>query len=107
MRNFFLFLNVTSLITVFIVKRDEINGGDLKFKTYQDLENSFAEQKLHPSDLKSAVEFYINRLLDPIRQLFDTNSELKKLATEAYPPPKKQSLCSFLHEFPPPQKKKI
>ncbi|XKL61834.1 hypothetical protein PGB90_001667 [Kerria lacca] len=76
---------------VFVIKRSNENGGDLKFKTYNELENCFAEQKLHPADLKSAVEFYINRLLDPIRKIFE-DPELKKLAADAYPSTKKQIL---------------
>lgn len=72
----------------FKVFRNEANGGDLNFSTYDELEKCFAEQKLHPADLKSAIEFYINRLLDPIRKIFDT-AELKQLAAKAYPAPVK------------------
>lgn len=51
---------------------------------------------LHPADLKSATEFYINRLLQPIRQTFES-AKLKKLVADAYPAPKKQSeqTCSI------------
>lgn len=73
-----------------MVKRSEANGGDLKFKNYDELENFFAELKLHPADLKVSVEFYINRLLEPIRKIFE-DPKLKKLAADAYPLPKKQS----------------
>lgn len=75
---------------VFLVKRNEENGGDLKFKQYDELENCFAQKMLHPADLKSATEFYINRLLQPIRQTFES-AKLKKLVADAYPAPKKQS----------------
>lgn len=51
-------------------------GGDVTFNTYLELEASFAKEELHPGDFKLAVEFYINRLLDPIRAEFDT-PELK------------------------------
>jgi len=68
----------------FIITRNEANGGDLNFSTYEELETYFAEKKLHPADLKVAVEFYINRLLDPIRKIFDT-PELKQLVSKAYP----------------------
>lgn len=74
----------------FLVLRDEANGGNLKFQTYNELEKYFAEQKLHPADLKASVETYINKLLDPIRKIFE-RPDLKKLATDAYPVPKKQS----------------
>lgn len=39
---------------------------------------------LHPGDLKSAVEKYLNQLLEPIRKEFESD-ENKKLINEAYP----------------------
>lgn len=68
----------------FEVKRKPENGGDLLFMKYEDLEKCFAEEQLHPGDLKASVEMYINRLLDPIRKEFDTK-ELKDLTELAYP----------------------
>jgi tyrosyl-tRNA synthetase len=42
-------------------------------------------QNLHPGDLKLAVEKYLNKLLDPIREIFK-DPKLKKLTDSAYPP---------------------
>lgn len=61
----------------------------MTFATYQQLEDSFAKQELHPGDLKTGVEVYINKLLEPIRKKFDA-PDLKKLVESAYPSPKKQ-----------------
>ncbi|BES93938.1 tyrosyl-tRNA synthetase [Nesidiocoris tenuis] len=72
----------------FLVPRCEENGGNLEFTTYQELEDCFAQEKLHPADLKAAVEVYINRLLEPIRKAFK-DPQLEKLAAKAYPPPVK------------------
>ncbi|XP_031773152.1 tyrosine--tRNA ligase, cytoplasmic isoform X5 [Apis florea] len=63
-------------------------GGDISFDTYDDLENAFAKEEIHPGDLKNAVEIYINKLLDPIRKEFEVDSKLKNLANKAYPPQK-------------------
>lgn len=60
----------------FLVPRKPDNGGDVTYLTYQELEDSFAKQELHPADFKPAVELYINRLLDPIRKVFEA-PELK------------------------------
>lgn len=60
----------------FVVKRKPENGGDITYNTYQELETSFANQELHPGDFKLAVEAYINKLLEPIRQEL-TTPELK------------------------------
>lgn len=68
----------------FTVPRDEKNGGNCQFETYDDLEQSFAKLDLHPADLKAAVEGYINQLLEPIRKKFAEKS-LVQLAAKAYP----------------------
>merc|ERR1719346_706483 len=72
----------------FTIERDEKNGGNAYFDAYEKLEQSFAKEEVHPGDLKAAVEKYLNRLLDPVRKIFESK-ELKKLAHDAYPPPAK------------------
>uniref|UniRef100_A0A1B0B6M3 Tyrosine--tRNA ligase n=1 Tax=Glossina palpalis gambiensis TaxID=67801 RepID=A0A1B0B6M3_9MUSC len=73
----------------FVVCRAPENGGDKTFNNYQDLEEEFASNKLHPADLKATVEKYINQLLDPIRKAFES-SQLKQLSSAAYPIAKKE-----------------
>lgn len=50
----------------------------------------FTGQVVHPGDLKNSVEVALNKLLDPIREKFNTPA-LKKLSSAAYPEPSKQS----------------
>ncbi|XP_018315041.1 tyrosine--tRNA ligase, cytoplasmic [Mycetomoellerius zeteki] len=69
----------------FDVQRTAEFGGDISFSKYENLEAAFANQEIHPGDLKNAVEIYINRLLDPIRKEFEVDSKLKSLANKAYP----------------------
>lgn len=59
-------------------------GGNVTFNKYDDLEKAFASEEVHPGDLKASVEKYINRLLDPIRKIFDTDAH-RKLTESAYP----------------------
>lgn len=47
-------------------------------------------QVVHPGDLKNSVEVALNKLLDPIREKFNS-PELKKLTNAAYPDPSKAS----------------
>ncbi|KAJ8972278.1 hypothetical protein NQ314_000236 [Rhamnusium bicolor] len=77
----------------FVIFRKPENGGDIVFREYNDLEKAFAEEDVHPADLKAAVELHINKLLEPIRKMFD-QPELKKLAERAYPAPSKTKLGS-------------
>ena len=56
----------------FIIERSEKYGGNLEFKSFEELENKYL-QGLHPLDLKNSTINYINNILDPIRKYFDDN----------------------------------
>lgn len=66
----------------FVVKRDKKYGGDLEFKDYKEIEEKFLKKEIHPFDLKNALAFEINKLLEPIRK---KSVELNKIAKTAYP----------------------
>jgi len=53
------------------IERPEKWGGNLEFKSYQELESSFEKKKVHPMDLKQAVSTEINKLLEPVRKHFE------------------------------------
>ncbi|NXL60865.1 SYYC protein, partial [Chordeiles acutipennis] len=72
----------------FVVLREEKWGGNKTYTAYETLEKDFAEQVVHPGDLKNSVEVALNKLLDPIREKFNS-PELKKLTSAAYPNPAK------------------
>jgi len=72
----------------FVVERAPDNGGNSNYTDFAGLESDFAAEKIHPGDLKASVEKYLNRLLEPVREYFET-PELKKLVAKAYPPPAK------------------
>ncbi|KAF7995673.1 hypothetical protein HCN44_006780 [Aphidius gifuensis] len=74
----------------YLVPRPDDFGGDILFDTYEELEAAFAKEVIHPGDLKGAVEIYINKLLDPIRKVFESDPKLKTLSNKAYPPPQKE-----------------
>ena len=77
-------------IQEFIINRGPDTGGDVEYSTYEEMEKDFAEARLHPADLKGAVEIRLNELLEPVRQIFQS-PELVKLTQQAYPPPAKVS----------------
>lgn len=66
----------------FVVTRKPEFGGDISFKSYEELEKTFAEKQLFPLDLKNAVIGYLNALLQPIRDHFENDSAAKALLTE-------------------------
>lgn len=71
----------------FEIKRPEQFGGDATFTTYEQLEEAFAKEEVHPGDLKNSVERYMNELMEPIRQEFKS-PEMVDLISRAYPPKK-------------------
>jgi len=68
----------------FLIERKPEHGGNIDYATFEELEASFAKEDVFPLDLKNSAETYLNRLLDPVRQKFET-PELKSLANKAYP----------------------
>ncbi|NP_001004987.1 tyrosine--tRNA ligase, cytoplasmic [Xenopus tropicalis] len=73
----------------FVVLRDEKFGGNKTYTDFETLEKDFTEQLVHPGDLKASVEKALNKLLDPIREKFNS-PEMKKLSNDAYPGASKQ-----------------
>lgn len=61
------------------IERPEKFGGNLSFKTYADLEKTFADKNVHPMDLKSALSVYLDKLIEPVRRHFEENEEAKRL----------------------------
>ena len=61
------------------IKRQEKFGGDLAIENYKELENLFREGKIHPMDLKNAVSYYINEMVNPVREAFHKDQKLKHL----------------------------
>uniref|UniRef100_A0A667X9P2 Tyrosine--tRNA ligase n=1 Tax=Myripristis murdjan TaxID=586833 RepID=A0A667X9P2_9TELE len=74
----------------FGIKRDPKWGGDKVYTEFEEVEKDFAQEMIHPGDLKASVEVALNQLLDPIRKKFEL-PELRKLTNSAYPDPSKTS----------------
>ncbi len=69
----------------FVVERPAKFGGNVIFRSYEELEAAFVAKKLHPQDLKNALARELNRLLEPIRK---NEKALSDAAAKAYPNPK-------------------
>jgi len=50
------------------IKRDKKFGGDISYDDYEKLESDFAEGKLHPMDLKTAIAEKLIEILEPCRK---------------------------------------
>uniref|UniRef100_A0A8B9LNF8 Tyrosine--tRNA ligase n=1 Tax=Astyanax mexicanus TaxID=7994 RepID=A0A8B9LNF8_ASTMX len=77
----------------FVIKRDPKWGGDQVYTSFEEVEKHFAEEQIHPGDLKASVEVALNKLMDPIRKKFEMPA-LKKLTNSAYPEPSKNKFAT-------------
>lgn len=66
----------------FKVERPEKFGGNITYQTYAELEADFVAKNLFPLDLKNAVVEYLDRLLQPVRNHFETDANAKALLEE-------------------------
>ena len=65
-----------------LVERAEKFGGNVEYKNYAELENDFVGKKLHPEDLKKALNKELVKILAPVREAMAGQEDLIK---EAYP----------------------
>ena len=61
------------------IKRAEKFGGSLTIENYAELEKLYKEGKIHPADLKNAVAYHINEMVNPVREKFENDNKLKRL----------------------------
>ncbi len=61
----------------FTIERPAKFGGNICFESYQQLETTYAEGKLHPMDLKTGVAVELGKILEPVRRYFANNMEAK------------------------------
>ena len=85
---------------MFSVVRPEKYGGVVHYKTYEEIEQDFKEEKIHPGDLKGAIRDAIIKLLAPIQELYAQNTEWQEVTALAYPDPNakkevKKKVCFF------------
>jgi len=65
----------------FTIERPAKYGGNLSFKTYEELETIFVQKQVHPLDVKVALAKEINLLLKPFRE---NKERLEKISKEGY-----------------------
>jgi len=66
-------------IDKFVLERSEKFGGNVSFKSYDELEEAYNKKEIHPLDLKKASAKYINEFLEEVRGYFQKNKTAKDL----------------------------
>jgi tyrosyl-tRNA synthetase len=64
------------------VERPEKYGGNVNFESYEGLERTYAEGKLHPNDLKTSVARELDEILAPVRHHFEGKSVVQSILAE-------------------------
>ena len=64
------------------IKRKKEFGGNIKFNSYKELENSFLKKEIHPTDLKNDLIKRLNELIEPVREHFKKDLKAKKILEE-------------------------
>ncbi len=59
-----------------VIRRDKKFGGDVAYTQYANLEKDYAEQKLHPSDLKEALSNELVSIFKKVRDYFEKHHDL-------------------------------
>ena len=62
----------------FKIERPSKYGGTIIFENYQKLEEAYRNGELHPQDLKNAVAEELSKILQPIKEFFETDKEAKE-----------------------------
>jgi tyrosyl-tRNA synthetase len=57
------------------IKRPEKYGGNLVINNYEELEDVFGSDQLHPQDLKDSTADYLTKILDPVQSYFSDHPE--------------------------------
>ncbi|MEM2975058.1 MAG: tyrosine--tRNA ligase [Candidatus Bathyarchaeia archaeon] len=65
-------------LKAFKIERPAKFGGNIEFHTYEELEKTYRDGKLHPMDLKKAVAEELIKILTPVRKYFETNRQAKE-----------------------------
>jgi len=66
----------------FLVTWKEEWGGDRLYTSFEELEKEFAEVKMEAGDIKVSLAWELNKLLEPVRDHFNSNPEAKALLAE-------------------------
>ena len=61
----------------FAIERPQKFGGNTSYADYKQLESSFKNKELHPTDLKQSVSRYLIKIISPIRDKLNISKELQ------------------------------
>lgn len=68
----------------FIINRQDKYGGKLIYSNIDDVKNDFESGKLHPADLKTGMIDSLDKMIEPMRNIFKIK-EFAQLLNKAYP----------------------
>ena len=76
MLKYILFKKVNKENREFVIDRPEEYGGKISFKTYEEVEKSFASKELSSIDLKQGIIIEMINFITPLRTILEENKNL-------------------------------
>jgi tyrosyl-tRNA synthetase len=70
--------------TMLTIPRPEKFGGNIHVTSYEDLEEKYVKEEVHPGDLKAGVTEALVKLLGPIQELFNSNEDWQRAEEAGY-----------------------
>ena len=67
----------------FIIFRREEHGGPITFDNFEQVQAAYADEELHPADLKSGIVHNLDMFIEPIRKEFESR-EWRQILKHAY-----------------------
>ena len=61
-----------------------LEESNVSYSNYDQLETDFAENKLHPGDLKQTVGNYLVKVISPIREKLNLSEELSETIKKSF-----------------------
>ncbi len=61
------------------IERDKKFGGDVEYRSYNEMEGDFASGRLHPVDLKNSTSQNLSKIIEPVRKHFEKDSKARAL----------------------------
>jgi tyrosyl-tRNA synthetase len=78
----YIVFKINNQVTITVINVETNEQVQKTFTDYNTLETEFAQQKIHPSDIKPVLINYINEFLTPVRKYINDNNDVKKLIKE-------------------------
>jgi len=66
------------------IEREEKHGGDIEFRSFDELKQAYVKKNIHPVDLKEAVISYLTEIFKNVRRYFERHKDILEILGDEY-----------------------